>query len=267
ISTPLTGMRTSGVTGGTSPALAICARLSMYCRQSRSRPESHGLCSISNTQPSYFDALIAIAESTWAGAKQVSACWPPSRARMMLLKRGKSAISWASLKFGRHPIRTPTPFDNAAPGRSIRPTRTLTQRRISMIIDCHGHYTTEPKDLHRFRKEQTEAANAKDKAAMPSRAALKMSDDEIRESIEQNQLKLQRDRGTDLTIFSPRASGMGHHIGDESVSVEWSQICNDLIHRVCALYPQNFIGVCQLPQSQGVPPKNSAAELERCVKM
>ena len=36
-----------------------------------------------------------------------------------------------------------------------------------MIIDCHGHYTTEPKDLHRFRKEQTAAANAKDKAAMP----------------------------------------------------------------------------------------------------
>ncbi len=60
-------MRTSGVTGGTSPALAICARLSMYCRQSRSRPESHGLCSISNTQPSNFDALIAIAESTCGG--------------------------------------------------------------------------------------------------------------------------------------------------------------------------------------------------------
>ena len=36
-----------------------------------------------------------------------------------------------------------------------------------MIIDCHGHYTTEPKDLHRFRKEQTAAANAKDKTAMP----------------------------------------------------------------------------------------------------
>ena len=94
---------------------------------------------------------------------------------------------------------------------------------------------------------------------MPSRASLKISDDEIRDSIEQNQLKLQRERGTDLTIFSPRASGMGHHIGDESVSLEWSQICNDLIHRVCALYPQNFIGVCQLPQSPGVPPKNSPA--------
>ena len=122
-----------------------------------------------------------------------------------------------------------------------------------MIIDCHGHYTTEPKDLHRFRKEQTAAANIKDKAAMPPRSGLKMSDDEIRESIEQNQLKLQRERGTDLTIFSPRASGMGHHIGDESVSLEWSQICNDLIARVVSLYPQNFIGVCQLPQSPGVP--------------
>ena len=135
-----------------------------------------------------------------------------------------------------------------------------------MIIDCHGHYTTEPKDLHRFRKEQTAAANGKDKMAMPSRASLKISDDEIRDSIEQNQLKLQRERGTDLTIFSPRASGMGHHIGDESVSLEWSQICNDLIHRVCTHYPQNFIGVCQLPQSPGVPPKNSAGELERCIK-
>ena len=135
-----------------------------------------------------------------------------------------------------------------------------------MIIDCHGHYTTEPKDLHRFRQEQTAAANAKNKALLPSRASLKISDDEIRESIEQNQLKLQRERGTDLTIFSPRASGMGHHVGDESVSLEWSQICNDLIHRVCTLFPQNFIGVCQLPQSPGVPPKNSAAELERCVK-
>jgi hypothetical protein len=34
-----------------------------------------------------------------------------------------------------------------------------------MIIDCHGHYTTEPKDLHRFRKDQTEAV--KNKAALP----------------------------------------------------------------------------------------------------
>ena len=37
-----------------------------------------------------------------------------------------------------------------------------------MIIDCHGHYTTEPKDLHRFRKDQTEAV--KNKTPLPPRA-------------------------------------------------------------------------------------------------
>lgn len=133
-----------------------------------------------------------------------------------------------------------------------------------MIIDCHGHYTTEPKDLHRFRKDQTEAV--KNKSAMPPRAGLKMSDDEIRESLEQNQIRLQKERGTDVTIFSPRASGMGHHVGDEPVSIEWTQICNDLIHRCVSLFPKNFIGVCQLPQSLNVAPGNSAKELERCVK-
>src|SRR3981189_3132376 len=94
-----------------------------------------------------------------------------------------------------------------------------------------------------------------------------MTEDDVRQSVEGAQLKLPRGRGTEINIFSPRASGMGHHIGDESVSVEWSQICNDLIARVISLYPKNFIGVCQLPQSQGVPPKNSIAELERSVKM
>ena len=59
-STPFTGMRTIGVTAGASePAFTICARLSMYCRQSRSARPSHGLCSISNTTPSNFEALIA----------------------------------------------------------------------------------------------------------------------------------------------------------------------------------------------------------------
>ncbi len=129
-----------------------------------------------------------------------------------------------------------------------------------MIIDCHGHYTTEPKDLHDYRKRQV--AGVKDPSQMPARGeTFKITDDEIRESLEGAQLKLQRARGTDVTIFSPRASGMGHHIGDEKVSLRWSQLCNDLIHRVCALYPQNFIGVCQLPQSPGAPPKNSELDV------
>ncbi|TXL71220.1 amidohydrolase [Vineibacter terrae] len=132
-----------------------------------------------------------------------------------------------------------------------------------MIIDCHGHYTTAPRELDAFRKQQVDAAASG--AHGPARTALRISDDQIRESIETGQLKLQRERGTQLTIFSPRAAGMGHHIGNEAISLEWSQACNELIHRVCSLYPQNFVGVCQLPQSPGVTPANCVAELERCV--
>jgi 4-oxalmesaconate hydratase len=55
-----------------------------------------------------------------------------------------------------------------------------------------------------------------------------------------------------MTIFSPRASTMAHHIGDEAVSQEWTRRCNDLIARVVDLFPETFIGVAQLPQSPGV---------------
>jgi 4-oxalmesaconate hydratase len=130
-----------------------------------------------------------------------------------------------------------------------------------MIIDCHGHYTTAPKALEAFRQGQIAALT--DPSQRPKPPAI--SDDQIRESLEGAQLKLQRERGTDLTIFSPRAAGMAHHIGDAATSLAWTQVCNDLIHRCCSLYPENFVGVCQLPQSPGVPPANCIAELQRCV--
>jgi 4-oxalmesaconate hydratase len=85
-----------------------------------------------------------------------------------------------------------------------------------MIIDIHGHYTTAPKALEEWRNRQI--AGIKDPSAMPKVSELKISDDELRESIETNQLKKMRERGSDLTIFSPRASFMAHHIGDFNVS-------------------------------------------------
>ncbi len=132
-----------------------------------------------------------------------------------------------------------------------------------MIIDCHGHYTTAPKSLEAFRQKQIDGL--KDAKLSPAKNSLQISDDQIREGIEGAQLRIQRERGTDLTIFSPRAGGMAHHIGNAKTSELWTDICNELIHRVCTLYPQNFIGVCQLPQSPGVRPDNCIAELERCV--
>lgn len=133
-----------------------------------------------------------------------------------------------------------------------------------MIIDCHGHYTTTPPGVGQWRDAQVAAVTA-DPTYTGERGAFDVSDDEIRESLENAQLRLQRERGTDLTIFSPRASWMGHHVGTEHTSRFWSQNQNDLIRRVCDLYPRNFAPVCQLPQSPGAPIDGSVAELRRCV--
>ena len=132
-----------------------------------------------------------------------------------------------------------------------------------MIIDCHGHYTTAPEPHNAFREAQLRRLTIDDMAPAVYGS---ISDDQIRESIEENQLRLQRERGADLTLFSPRASAMGHHQGDEVTSLIWTRACNDLIKRVTDLYPTNFAPVCQLPQSPDVSLAGSITELERCVK-
>jgi 4-oxalmesaconate hydratase len=133
-----------------------------------------------------------------------------------------------------------------------------------MIVDCHGHYTTSPAPLKNFRELQIAALS--DPSKNPARESIKITDDQIRESLEGAQLKLQRERGIDVTIFSPIAGQMAHHIGNAITSQVWSEACNDLIYRVTQLYPDNYIGVCQLPQSTHVTPKSVIPELERCVK-
>ena len=80
------------------------------------------------------------------------------------------------------------------------------------------------------------------------KGTIDMSDDEIRDSLETNQLRLQRERGTDLTIFSPRAIWMGHHVGNEHTSevldastrTSWSTgsaTCTPTTSRRCASCP------------------------------
>jgi 4-oxalmesaconate hydratase len=137
-----------------------------------------------------------------------------------------------------------------------------------VIIDCHGHYTTAPPQLGEYRDAQ-KAALAVDPGHIGELGVIDISDDELRASLEPNQLRLQRERGIDFTLFSPRASWMGHHVGNPHTSKFWTQQCNDLIRRVCDLYPDNFAPVCQLPQTPSDPAagiRNSVAELRRCVE-
>ena len=76
------------------------------------------------------------------------------------------------------------------------------------VIDCHGHYTTSPRELATFRKAQIDALA--DPRASRGKSPLYITDDQIRESVEGSQIRVQRERGTDVTLFSPRAAGMGH---------------------------------------------------------
>ena len=137
-------------------------------------------------------------------------------------------------------------------------------RYTGLVIDCHGHYTTEPAALLDWRKRQIGALN--DPGQSPAPSDLRVSDDAVRASVSGRQLKLQSERGISLALFSPRAGGMGHHIGTARTSLDWSIVSNDMIHRVTSLMPRNFVGVCQLPQSPGVSPNACVPELERCVR-
>src|SRR5690606_7496827 len=134
--------------------------------------------------------------------------------------------------------------------------------RRPMIIDCHGHYTTVPAAQQEFRNAQLAAL---DDPSLPAPAPAKISDDEIRESVEGNQLRILRERGGDLMLFSPRASSMAHHVPDPATARAWAATSNDLVARVVDLYPDHFAPVCQLPQTPGGSLDDSVAELRRCV--
>lgn len=129
-----------------------------------------------------------------------------------------------------------------------------------MIIDCHGHYTTVPAGLRVFRALQISMMGK------PTKGTVNISDDEIRASLEKSQLKLMDERGIDVMLLSPMASAMGHHFGNALVSRYWTEVNNELIYRVCAMYPDRFVGVCSLPQSPGTNPKECIEELDRCIK-
>ena len=132
-----------------------------------------------------------------------------------------------------------------------------------MIIDCHGHYTTAPVALKKWREAQI--ANLNSPELGPKVSDLKISDDEIRESIELNQLARMKERGIDVTILSPQASFMSHHIGDFNTSATWAAICNELCYRVTQLFPDHFVGAAMLPQSPGVDVHTCLPELRKCI--
>ena len=62
---------------------------------------------------------------------------------------------------------------------------------MTLVIDCHGHYTTAPDAHNQWREVQKAAFKAGEAPpAYPS-----ISDDAIRETLEANQIRLLKERG------------------------------------------------------------------------
>ena len=126
----------------------------------------------------------------------------------------------AAAERGRLSTPTPSPSPTCSPSSTASARRATTHPRGRpagpVIIDCHGHYTTAPGRAQRLARGPARRVRRRARGSAVSRAS---PTTRSARRIEQNQLRLLRERGTDLTIFSPRASAMAHHVGDEAVSI------------------------------------------------
>lgn len=135
-----------------------------------------------------------------------------------------------------------------------------------MVIDVHGHLTA-PDSLYVYK------ANILSHRGSHGRGKVEVSDDEMTAFLNQptfntgkSHLELLKEVGTDIQLLSPRPYQMMHAEKPAKVSQWFIEECNNLVAQQCRLFPNVFRGVCGLPQSPDVGPKNCIAELERCVK-
>ena len=133
-----------------------------------------------------------------------------------------------------------------------------------MIIDVHGHVTA-PDKLYVYK------ANILAHRGAHGRGSPDATDDDIREALNapvfggSSHLAQLQEVGTDMQIISPRPYQMMH--SEQPKLVQWYiEECNNIIARQTQLYPKTFRGVCGLPQTAGVSPKELLPYLEKIVK-
>jgi len=133
-----------------------------------------------------------------------------------------------------------------------------------MIIDSHGHVTA-PEKLYVYK------ANILSHRGAHGRGSHGASEQDIKDALNApvfggtSHLEQLKEVGTDMQIISPRPYQMMH--SEEPKVVRWFiEETNDIIAKQTKLYPNVFRGVCGLPQSPGVSPKEVLPYLEKCVK-
>src|SRR6202795_2250078 len=133
-----------------------------------------------------------------------------------------------------------------------------------MVIDAHGHVTA-PDKLYVYKAGLISHRGAH------GRGSAGASDEDVKPALNEpvfggsSHLAQLQEAGTDMQLVSPRPYQMMH--SEHPKLVNWfMEETNNVIGRQTKLYPNVFRGVCGLPQSPGVSPKNCLPELERCVK-
>jgi 4-oxalmesaconate hydratase len=134
-----------------------------------------------------------------------------------------------------------------------------------MIIDVHGHVSA-PDGLYAYK------ANILSHRGAHGRGGAGVSDDQLRAAVEQpnrafgiSHLEHLDAAGIDVQLISPRPYTMMHS-EEPAKLVQWFiEETNDVIHRVCGLYPGRFRAMAGLPQSPSTGPAAWTEELRRCV--
>jgi predicted TIM-barrel fold metal-dependent hydrolase len=135
-----------------------------------------------------------------------------------------------------------------------------------MRIDVHGHVSA-PEGLYAYK------ANLLAHRGAHGRGGTHLSDDDLRAALHApnrafgnvSHLEHLDAAGIDLQLISARPFQLMHSESPAKI-VEWfTAEVNDVIHRICGLYPDRFRGVAALPQSPETEPARWAQELHRCV--
>lgn len=135
-----------------------------------------------------------------------------------------------------------------------------------MIVDVHGHVSA-PESLYAYK------ANLLSHRGAHGRGGVSPSDDQLREAVEgasgsfgQSHLAHLDEAGIDLQLISPRPYTMMHSEEPARIVQWFCEETNNVIKRVCDLYPDRFRAVAGLPQSPFTEPATWGAELRRCVQ-
>jgi len=134
-----------------------------------------------------------------------------------------------------------------------------------MIIDCHGHVSP-PAELWAYK------ASILSHRGEHGRRINEITDAEILhyankvEMAPCGHMDMLHRVGTDMQMLSPRPFQMMHSMKPNRVVHWFTEETNNIIARQTQLFPKTFRGVCGLPQSPGISPKDCLPYLEKCVK-